>query len=158
MKKKFVYYLLIALLALLSGSGIAAAQPLAGGECSPPRCGPPPYWPPPYWPPPWYPPYYYGCPYLSECRETPGSDADKDSVPDWVDRCPSTTLKSAVDKFGCPVAEIPKGSPDADNDGYNDNDDWCPGPGDQSGERNVDNVGCPTDGGGGYNYIVQKGD
>ena len=45
-------------------------------------------------------------------------DADKDGVPDYLDKCPGTPIGVKVDKDGCP--------PDADKDGVPDYLDKCP--------------------------------
>lgn len=61
-------------------------------------------------------------------------DADKDGVPDSLDRCPATPAGLAVTPDGCPL--------DADRDGIPDFRDKCPGtlPGTQ-----VTSAGCPVD-------------
>ena len=61
-------------------------------------------------------------------------DADKDGVPDNIDKCPDTPLGSEVDQFGCP--------PDADQDGVPDIMDKCPG---TPASVVVDKFGCPLD-------------
>ncbi len=61
-------------------------------------------------------------------------DADKDGVPDYLDKCPGTPIGVKVDKDGCPL--------DTDKDGVPDYLDKCPGT--PIGVK-VDNVGCPLD-------------
>lgn len=61
-------------------------------------------------------------------------DADKDGVPDHLDRCPGTPAGVAVDASGCPL--------DADKDGVPDFKDKCPGT--PAGVA-VDADGCPLD-------------
>jgi OOP family OmpA-OmpF porin len=64
----------------------------------------------------------YGCP----------PDADKDGVPDYLDKCPGTTIGVKVDQDGCPL--------DADKDGVPDYLDKCSGT--PAGVK-VDQYGCP---------------
>jgi len=64
----------------------------------------------------------YGCP----------PDADGDSVPDYLDKCPGTSAGLKVDKDGCPL--------DTDGDGVPDYLDKCPGT--PAGVK-VDQDGCP---------------
>jgi outer membrane protein OmpA-like peptidoglycan-associated protein len=59
-------------------------------------------------------------------------DADKDGVPDYLDKCPGTFAGVKVDRDGCPL--------DSDGDGVVDNLDKCPGT--PTGVK-VDQDGCP---------------
>ncbi|MCX5793037.1 MAG: PorV/PorQ family protein [Elusimicrobia bacterium] len=63
-----------------------------------------------------------------------GPDTDKDNVPDYLDKCPGTSRRTAVDIAGCPL--------DTDADGVTDSFDKCPG---TSTGTAVDAVGCPLD-------------
>jgi OOP family OmpA-OmpF porin len=63
-------------------------------------------------------------------------DSDNDGVPDNLDKCPGTPVRTAVDKNGCPRL------PDSDNDGVPDNLDKCPG---TPAGMVVDKDGCPPD-------------
>lgn len=64
----------------------------------------------------------------------PVLDADKDGVPDDLDKCPNTPAGVKVDKDGCPL--------DADKDGVADYLDKCP---DTPVGVKVDKDGCPLD-------------
>lgn len=61
-------------------------------------------------------------------------DADKDRIPDQLDKCPATPMGVKVDLVGCPL--------DADKDGVGDYLDKC-----ASTPENVkvDSLGCPVD-------------
>jgi opacity protein-like surface antigen len=61
-------------------------------------------------------------------------DADKDGVPNEMDKCPDTPLGVTVDKSGCPF--------DTDGDGVPDYSDKCP---DTPPGVIVDVYGCPLD-------------
>ncbi len=61
-------------------------------------------------------------------------DADKDGVPDKLDKCPDTPKGVAVDALGCPI--------DIDGDGVADYLDKCP---DTPAGAKVDATGCPLD-------------
>ena len=61
-------------------------------------------------------------------------DADKDGVPDAMDKCPDTPFEVKVDKSGCPI--------DTDDDGVPDYLDKCP---DTPRSVIVDIYGCPLD-------------
>lgn len=71
-------------------------------------------------------------------------DADKDGVPDKLDKCPNTPKGVAVDALGCPI--------DTDGDGVADYLDKCP---DTPAGAKVDAMGCPvdTDGDGVADYL-----
>src|SRR5438309_1614025 len=64
----------------------------------------------------------------------PPSDADKDGVPDGLDKCPNTPPGTEVDAVGCTRVT------DSDGDGVDDTKDKCPGT--APGTR-VDAAGCP---------------
>ena len=96
----------------------------------------------------------WGCPldadkdsvpdYLDKCPATPAGikvdkdgcplDRDKDGVPDYLDKCPATPPGVKVDKDGCPL--------DTDKDGVPDYLDKCP---DTPAGVKVDKDGCPLD-------------
>ena len=61
-------------------------------------------------------------------------DSDNDGVPDNLDKCPGTPVRTAVDKNGCPRL------PDSDMDGVVDYFDKCPG---TPPNVIVDKDGCP---------------
>ncbi|OPY87971.1 MAG: Outer membrane porin F precursor [Smithella sp. PtaU1.Bin162] len=65
-------------------------------------------------------------------KEEVVADADKDGVPDNLDKCPDTPAGVAVDKDGCPF--------DSDRDGVYDYVDKCP---DTPVGVTVDKDGCP---------------
>jgi OOP family OmpA-OmpF porin len=71
---------------------------------------------------------------LTFARTGPEADADKDGVPDRIDRCPDTPEDTPVDPRGCAL--------DEDGDGVPDGSDQCPGtpPG-----IPVDGAGCAPD-------------
>ena len=81
---------------------------------------------------------------LDRCPETPAgvtvdasgcpSDADGDGVPDYRDRCPETPPGQTVDTEGC--------VPDGDRDGVPDGRDRCP---DSAPGASVDAQGCEAD-------------
>ena len=81
---------------------------------------------------------------LDKCPGTPAGvkvdkdgcplDIDKDGVPDYLDKCPGTPIGVKVDNIGCPL--------DADKDGVPDYLDKCP---DTPMGVKVDTVGCPLD-------------
>lgn len=64
----------------------------------------------------------------------PVLDADKDGVPDNLDKCPNTPAGVKVDADGCPI--------DSDKDGVADYLDKCP---DTPAGVKVDAAGCPLD-------------
>jgi OOP family OmpA-OmpF porin len=76
--------------------------------------------------------------------EAPPVDADRDGIPDSLDKCPGTMFGTTVDSTGCPL--------DTDRDGVYDYLDKCPGT--PAGVA-VDTVGCPldTDRDGVYDYL-----
>ncbi|MEI8085912.1 MAG: OmpA family protein [Paludibacter sp.] len=88
-------------------------------------------------------------------------DADKDGIPDKLDKCPDTPAKVKVNMYGCPIdsdndgvpdyldkcpneAGLAKfdGCPDTDNDGVPDSKDNCPN---TPANVKVDANGCPID-------------
>jgi OOP family OmpA-OmpF porin len=84
---------------------------------------------------------------LDRCPDTRGgvvvdaqgcaADTDGDGVPDGADRCPGTPPGAAIDLVGCPAAA----ERDADGDGVPDASDRCPG---TSRDTEVDRAGCPV--------------
>ena len=80
------------------------------------------------------PPRYSDKDTVAATKAPPGSDADKDGVPDGLDRCPDTPAGAHVDGVGCPT--------DADQDGVPDGIDQCP---DTPLGAVVDARGCPVD-------------
>ncbi len=64
-----------------------------------------------------------------------GLDADKDGVPNYLDKCTDTPAKAPVDAAGCPL--------DTDKDGVADHLDKCH---DTPAGTAVDAAGCPLDG------------
>ncbi len=81
---------------------------------------------------------------MDKCPNTPAGvtvdsngcalDTDGDGVPDYKDKCPGTRMGVAVDKNGCPK--------DSDGDGVIDSRDECPG---TPKNEKVDAKGCPLD-------------
>ncbi|PKN52013.1 MAG: outer membrane beta-barrel domain-containing protein [Deltaproteobacteria bacterium HGW-Deltaproteobacteria-13] len=70
-------------------------------------------------------------------------DADKDGIPDNLDKCPGTPAGVAVDKNGCPPDSGKEVVPlDSDRDGVPDNLDKCPG---TPASLVVDKDGCLPD-------------
>ena len=73
----------------------------------------------------------------------PAPDADRDGVPDAIDRCPDTPRDTEINAVGCPQKKM--GSPpprcsDTDLDGVCDGGDQCP---DTPLGTQVDTTGCP---------------
>jgi len=85
------------------------------------------------------PPYYDQCPTSTPRGAKVGDwgcplDADRDGVPDYLDKCPGTPAGVKADKDGCPL--------DSDGDGVPDYLDKCPGT--PAGVK-VEQDGCPLD-------------
>jgi len=83
------------------------------------------------------PPYYDQCPTSTPRGAKVGDwgcplDADRDGVPDYLDKCPGTPAGVKLDKDGCPL--------DSDGDGIPDYLDKCP---DTPKGMAVDQEGCP---------------
>lgn len=64
-------------------------------------------------------------------------DADRDGVPDNLDRCPGSPIGTRVDAYGCTMAPVPP--PDTDGDGVINANDACP---DTPRGMRVDERGC----------------